>query len=179
LLPANKYSEEELVYALQTKNEDGFTYLYNNYSGALYNVVNSIIPQADIAADVLQEVFVKIYRKIDSYDASKSRLYTWMVQIARNESIDTTRNKNYKASKQNQELTENVYDSAGSTNMAIDKIGLRKILNELKPDLKAVLELSYFGGLTQDEISKELNIPIGTVKTRLRTALINLRTIIK
>ncbi len=178
MIANKKYSEDELIYALQTKNEEGFKYLYDNYSGAIYSIIGGIIKNSEVAADVLQEVFIKIYRKIDSYEPTKSRLYTWMAQIARNESIDTTRSKNYKASIKNQEVTENVYNTSGSTTIPVDRIGIRKIVSELKPDLKVVLELSYFEGLTQEEISKHLDIPIGTVKTRLRTALINLRTVI-
>ena len=102
-----------------------------------------------------------------------------MLNIARNSSIDLLRSKNYKKSKQNHELTEVVYETAGSTDTNIDKIGLHKIVTELKDDYKVLVELSYFEGFTQDEIANMLNIPLGTVKTRLRAALLQLRKIVK
>ena len=132
-----------------------------------------------MANDVLQEVFIKIFRQIDQYDSTKGRLFTWMINISRNAGIDTLRSKSYNTQKQNRELTEHVYIAAGVTNTETDKIGLRKIVSNLKEDHKVLVELAYFQGYTQDEISKLLNIPLGTVKTRLRSALIQLKEFLK
>ena len=133
----------------------------------------------ELANDVLQEVFIKIWRQIEQYDSEKGRLFTWMINIARNASIDILRSKSYNTQKQNRELTENVYGAAGTFNIETDKIGLRKVIANLKEEQKVLVELAYFQGYTQDEISKLLNIPLGTVKTRLRNALIQLRTLFK
>ncbi len=173
-----KYSEQELVVMLKKRGNDAFNYLYTNYSGALFSVVLNIVPDKDLAADVLQEVFINIYRKIESYDATKSRLYTWMLNIARNESIDTLRSKGYRNNQQNREVTESVYDNVGSTSQQIDNIGLRKLLDKIKPEYRDLIDLSYFKGYTQDEISQMLSIPLGTVKTRLRAALVQLRNLV-
>ncbi len=164
---------------LKQRQQNGFGYLYDNYSGALFSVISAIVPDKDLAADVLQEVFVKIWKQIESYDNLKGRLFTWMMNIARNSSIDVLRSKNYQNSKQNRELTENVDDAGGVVNTNIEKIGLRKIVTQLKQEYKILVELSYFEGFTQEEISTLLNIPLGTVKTRLRAALIQLREIVK
>jgi RNA polymerase sigma-70 factor (ECF subfamily) len=102
-----------------------------------------------------------------------------MLNVARNASIDAIRSKNFQQSQQNRELTENVYDAGGSVQMNTDKIGLRKIVRKLKDEYRLLVELSYFEGYTQDEISKMLKIPLGTVKTRLRSALIQLKEVIK
>ena len=90
-----KYSEQELVMLLKQRQQSAFSYLYDNYSGALYNVVLAIVPDRDMASDVLQEVFVKIWRQCESYDSSKGRLFTWMMNVARNASIDMLRSKGY------------------------------------------------------------------------------------
>jgi RNA polymerase sigma-70 factor (ECF subfamily) len=156
-----------------------YTYLYESYSGALRSIIVNIVNEEELANDVLQEVFIKIWRQIDSYDASKGRLFTWMLNISRNASIDTVRSKSFQNSRQNRELTEDVYIAGGTSYMSTDQIGLRKIVRQLKEEYSVLVELSYFQGYTQDEISKELGIPLGTVKTRLRTALIQLRDIIK
>jgi RNA polymerase sigma-70 factor (ECF subfamily) len=174
-----KYSESELIDLLKEKQQSAFGYLYDNYSGSLYTVILSIVPDKDMADDVLQEVFLKIWRQIESYDSIKGRLFTWMMNIARNSSIDLLRSKNYQQGQKNRELTEAVYEAGESTNINTDKIGLRKIVNLLKEEYKVLIELSYFEGYTQEEVSTMLNIPLGTVKTRLRAALIKLREIVK
>lgn len=176
--PATKYTEQELVNYLKERSDFAFSYLYENYSGALFSVITNIIPDKEISGDVLQEVYINIYRKIDTYDPGKSRLYTWMLNIARNEAIDTIRSKGYRNSQQNREVTETVYEQAGSTQQNIDKIGLRKLLEKIKPEYRDLVDLSYFKGLTQEEISQFQGIPLGTVKTRLRAALSQLRALI-
>jgi len=177
-MPGNtKYSEEELVMLLQQRQQQAFEYLYDNYSGALFQLIVSIIPDREIAKDVLQDVFIKIWNQISSYDASKGRLFTWMLNISRNASIDKLRNKSYKNAQKNRAFTEDVYDAGGKEIINIDHIGLRRMVHTLKEEWKEPLELSYFQGFTQEEISKMLNLPIGTIKTRLRAALKELRKI--
>ncbi len=164
---------------LKQRHQSSFSYLYDNYSSALYTVILNVVKDETIAADTLQEVFVKIWKQIESYDDSKGRLFTWMMNVARNASIDTVRSKAFQNSKQNNELTENHNDVLGSTQTNTDAIGLRKIVYTLKEEHRTLIELSYFQGYTQDEISKMLHIPLGTVKTRMRTALTQLRQQIK
>ncbi len=164
---------------LQQRNEQGFAYLYDNYSAALFGIVNGIVTDKEIANDVLQNVFVNIWRKIDSYDASKGRLFTWMLNIARNASIDEIRSKGFRDSQKNQPLGENVDSAGSSVGPAIDDVGLRKVLSKLKGELRLLVDMSYFQGFTHEEISKALDIPLGTVKTRIRSALIQLRTMIQ
>jgi len=180
-MPENaiKYTEAELVAFLKQRQQSAFGYLYDNYSGSLYSVILTIISDRELANDVLQEVFVKIWRQIETYDAAKGRLFTWMMNITRNSSIDTLRSKGYQNSQQNRELTDTVYESVGGVTPNTDKIGLRKLVHTLKQDYKVLVELAYFQGYTQEEISKILDIPLGTVKTRLRAALIQLREIVK
>lgn len=176
-----KYTEAELVALLKQRSRHVFSYLYDNYSGSLYSVILSIIGERELCNDVLQEVFVKIWKQTEMYDADKGRLFTWMVNIARNASIDVLRSKGFKQNMQNRELNESVTDGqmSQSASMNTDKIGLRKLVHLLKDDHKVLLELSYFQGYTQDEISTMLAIPLGTVKTRMRSALLQLREMVK
>ena len=173
------YSEQELVALLQQRNEKAFGYLYDNYSGALYGIVNSIVTDKEIANDVLQNVFVNIWKKIESYDPSKGRLFTWMLNIARNAAIDEVRSKGYRDSQKNQSLTENVDVRGAVTAPQVDDVGLKKVLTKLKGELRVLVDMSYFQGFTHEEISKALDIPLGTVKTRIRSALTQLRTMIQ
>ena len=175
------YSEQELVALLQQRNTKAFSYLYDRYSAALYGIINSIIPDKEISNDVLQNVFINIWRKIESYDALKGRLFTWMLNIARNASIDEIRSKGYKDALKNQPLPENVdVNVPGAATLSeVKDTGLRRLLTKLKEEHRTLVDLSYFQGFTHEEISKALNIPLGTVKTRIRSALIQLRTLIQ
>jgi RNA polymerase sigma-70 factor (ECF subfamily) len=172
------YSEQELVTLLQQQSENAFSYLYDNYSAALLGIINSIVQEKESANDVLQEVFVNIWKKISSYDPSKGRLFTWMLNVARNAAIDKIRSKGHRDSLKNQPFPENVDTNTGRTIAAPDvkDVGLKKILLSLKEEQRILIDLSYFQGYTHEEISKGLNIPLGTVKTRIRSALTQLRT---
>lgn len=165
---------------LQQRNDHSFGYLYDNYAGALLGVVNSIVADQETARDVLQEVFVNIWRKIESYDPAKGRLFTWMINVARNAAIDKLRSRSYQDSLKNQSIQDNVDTGiAGATLPQVGDTGLKKMLTKLKDEHKVLIDLSYFQGYTHEEISKLLNIPLGTVKTRIRSALTLLRTMIK
>ncbi|HEX4372996.1 MAG TPA: sigma-70 family RNA polymerase sigma factor, partial [Puia sp.] len=169
----NINSERELVFLLKEKNNKAFGYLYDNYSAALFGIIHQIIDDNELASDVLQEVFLNIWRRIETYDASKGRLFTWMLNIARNASIDTLRSKSYQNSQKNQALPDDVNNIGSGMQFIqtnIDNIGLRKILEKLKPEHRILIELAYFKGYTHEEISKIESIPLGTVKTRIRNA---------
>ena len=169
------YTEQELIIALKERDNQAYSYLYDNYSGALYSIVLQIVQDAEVANDVLQEVFINIWRKIETYDPTKGRLFTWMLNISRNASIDTLRSKGFQNSQKNQGLPENVNISSQVTQTNIDNIGLTKILAKLKPEHRVLIELAYFKGYTHEEIAQIEDIPLGTVKTRIRNALLQLK----
>jgi RNA polymerase sigma-70 factor (ECF subfamily) len=176
------YTEQELVLALKERNNQAFSFLYDHYAGALYSIIKQIVTDnPELANDILQEVFINIWRKIDTYDQTKGRLFTWMLNIARNASIDMLRSKGYQNSQKNQELPDNVYK--GAANQAIlqnvDSIGLKKMLEKLRPESRVLVELAYFKGFTHEEIAEIAAIPLGTVKTRIRNALLQLREYLK
>lgn len=172
-----KYTEAELVALLKSRNGEAFKYLYLHYRGALYNNILQTINHTDKASDILQDVFLQVWKNIDKYDETKGRLFTWLVKLTRNITIDQLRIKNYKVHSKNEDL-DNYVTTVEQNNLQlipINQIGLRHQVHRLKPELKDVIELSYFQGFKQDEVAGILNIPIGTVKTRLRNAIIELR----
>ncbi len=178
--PKIKYSEQELVALLKEQNNDAFNYLYDHYSGALFTIINQIVPDKDTASDVLQEVFVNVWRKISTYDETKGRLFTWMLNIARNAAIDKVRSKGYRDNQRTQPIAEG--ENAGmsiSSNPVVNDVGLKKVLTTLNDEYRKLIDLSYFQGFTHEEIAKMLGIPLGTVKTRIRTAISQLRTMIR
>jgi RNA polymerase sigma factor (sigma-70 family) len=170
------YEERELVALLRQKDDNAFSYLYDHYAGALYGVVKQIVLDAEVANDVLQEVFVSIWRKIDTYDDAKGRLFTWMLNIARNAAIDKKRSKGFQQNLKQLPLDNVVMQAPARA--GIDDYGLKKVLFKLKEEQRLLIDLSYYQGFTHDQIAKALDMPLGTVKTRIRSALIQLRTLL-
>lgn len=171
------YNEAELVIALKKKENTAFRYLYLHYRGALLSIITQIIPDEETANDVLQESIITIWKNIDKYDPAKGRLYTWLLNVTRNTAINKIRSKEYKNSLKNESTENLVYKPEASFDIEtkITQIGLRKMVREMRTEYRDVLELAYFHGLTQEEISRALNIPLGTVKTRLRNSILELR----
>lgn len=176
-----KYSEEELVMLLQSRDQQAFSYLYDNYSAALNGIIYRMVENRELAEDILQEAFVKIWNNFSSYDTGKGRLFTWMLNITRNLTIDTLRSKGYKKQAKISSDENSVSNFTDDSNVAerFDAMGLRKQLVNLKPEQRSIIDLAYFNGYTQDEISKEMGIPLGTVKTRMRSAIIELRKLLE
>lgn len=171
------YTEDVLIAGLKSHNNDAYEYLYLNYKNALFTVIKQFIYDEDISNDVLQDVFVAIWKNIEKYEPSKGRLFTWLHTLTRNTAINTIRSRAYKSEQKNETIDNFVtnLDEEKNASLNIDVIGLRKQVDQLRIDYKNVISLSYFNGYTQEEISEILNIPIGTVKTRLRNALIEIR----
>jgi RNA polymerase sigma factor (sigma-70 family) len=176
-----QYSEEQLIVLLKEKNENGFHYLYDHYSGALYGVILRIVQSKDYTEEIIQDVFVKIWNSIQQYDSSKGRFYTWMINIARNTAIDYLKSKGFQNELKNQSLPDFVYNSAelSTTNDSSDFIGFNNVLESLESDKKELIDLAYYQGYTQNEISEKLKIPLGTVKTKMRNALMKLKDLLK
>ncbi len=171
-------TESELLALLKSKHQAGFDYLYVNYSAALFGIINRIIIDEEEAKDVLQDTFVKIWNNIDNYSSQKGRFFTWMLNLSRNLAIDKLRSANYKYHHKNLSLdriTANLHDKNRSHSENVNVIGLRNVVESLRPEYRQLIELAYFSGFTQVEIAEQLGIPLGTVKTRLRFAIKELR----
>jgi RNA polymerase sigma-70 factor (ECF subfamily) len=171
------YEEYELVAALRQKENQAFSYLYDHYSGALYGIINQIVADAELSNDVLQETYVNIWRRIDTYDAGRGRLFTWMLNIARNAAIDKTGSKGFQQSQRQISLADGEMIPA-IVRPGVDDLGLKKMILKLKDEQRLLIDLSYFQGFTHEQIAKALDIPLGTVKTRIRTALTQLRALL-
>jgi RNA polymerase sigma-70 factor (ECF subfamily) len=137
------------------------------YSKSLFSVINVLVSNREEAEDVLQEVFVKIWKNIDSYNESKGRFYTWILNIARNTSIDKLRSKILTIVKK--PSSDNFVHLLDDSNKLVDKvdtIGINEFVKKLKPKCIQIIDLLFFKGYTQQEASEELEIPLGTVKTQ-------------
>ena len=170
-------SEEDLVQALRNREKIAVEALYDMYSASLYGVISRIVIDIPTSEDVLQETFVKIWHSFSNYSAEKGRLFTWMVNIARNLAIDKIRSKDFKNQSKNHELENNVtfIDEQKNTVYKPELMGIKNLVETLKPEQKSILDLVYFKGYTHVEAAEELGIPLGTIKTRLRMAIQELR----
>ena len=173
-------TQEELLPLLLKKDDRSFTLLYDNYSKSLYGIIFNLIKDKEEAEDVLQEVFVKIWKNIDTYNTSKGRLYTLMLNIARNTSIDKLRSKGFNNNQKNLSTDNFVHilDDNSKTINKIDAIGIKEFIKKLKPKCIQLIDLLFFKGYTQQEASDELEIPLGTVKTQNRNCMNELRLMI-
>ncbi len=175
------YSEPQLIELITNRDQTAFSYLYDNYYRALFIVIFTITKDKELAEDVLQNVFVKIWDNFDKYEKSKGKLYTWMLNIARNAAIDSLRNKHEKIKNNIQEPDDFVYYKnqlfVEDTNH--NTIGLKDVLKSLTDEQQQIIDLAYFQGYTQSEIAEKLDAPLGTIKTKIRQTLLELRKITK
>jgi RNA polymerase sigma factor (sigma-70 family) len=169
-------SEDRLVEQLQRREEQAFHLLYDQYSPALYGVISRIIRDEEAARDVLQDSFVKIWRNFPNYDSKKGRLFTWLLNVARNTAIDALRTSHSTESIQNEAgIVYTIDQQHNTTQPSPDLIDIPEKVNQLKPDRQEVIDLVYFKGYTHEEAAERLNLPLGTVKTRVRSALQDLK----
>jgi len=161
----------QIIELLQQQDKKAIDALYDQYSSALYGIVLKIVRSEMVAQDVLQEAFVKIWSKGASYDASKGTLFTWMLNITRNTAIDKQRMEETRSKNSEKNPTEERMETQ------IDHIGLNGEVGKLEEKYRKVIDLIYFKGYTQEEVTEELNIPLGTVKSKVRLALRELRKV--
>lgn len=169
---------EVLVEKFRNKDEKAFEKLYAMYYESICGVINTIVKNTDIAQEICQDVFIKAWKNADTYNASKGRFFTWMLNIARNAAIDEVRSKSHKNSKQNlsSDFFVDILEDKIDLNNQIDTIGLKTLLLNLKEKCVQIIELLYFKGYTQKEVAEELAIPVGTVKTRNRSCISQIRS---
>jgi len=168
--------EKDIVNLLEHGDKKAITLLYENYADALYGVIRKVITDEDTAQDVLQETFVKIWRYAKKYDSSKAKLFTWLYRIAYNTSIDKIRSLKNKTGKEVQLETSAVYKIT-SNGLNEDVLDIKKHLSSLDEKYQIVINALFFEGMTQQEASDELNIPLGTIKSRLKIGLRELKKI--
>lgn len=172
-----RLSEDMLVAGL--KNNDGIAMsaLYQMYSDSLYKVISTIVVIEEVAQDLLQETFIKIWKSFSMYDSTKGRLYTWMARLARNLSIDYLRSSNHRNSSVCEDLDEvtQQIDKTFQTSYNPDLIGVKDMTRILNFDQKSALELVYFKGYTHVQAAEELNITLGILRSRIQSSINILR----
>ena len=168
--------ENHIVELLRERNEKAISLLYDHYGDTLFGVAYKVVKDEDLAQDILQESFVKIWKKSDTYDPSKAKLFTWLFRITRNTAIDKLRSANTKTEKEIQMDVSDVYN-LGIESIKPEFLDVRENLEKIEEKYQIVLDALFFQGMTQQEASDELDIPLGTIKSRLKIGLRELKKI--
>jgi RNA polymerase sigma-70 factor, ECF subfamily len=166
--------DQELIAAIRSGNGDAMAKLYDRYSGIVYSVALRVLTDTGAAEDVLQEVFMQLWRNSSAFDASRGNLGAWLAVIARNRAIDFLRRR-----KPDIDLEDVVVsvdcdlESEAGRKMSMSKV--RSTLASMPPEQRFALEMAFFQEMSHAEIAAKTGEPLGTIKTRIRTALLNLR----
>lgn len=179
--------EIELMKRIKAKDEEALSELYDLYNRLLFGMIISIVKKREEAEDLLQEVFVKIWQKAHTFNEERGNAYSWIVTLTRNKAIDRIRSKGYKTQqKATQDVDAPEFTLEGDafdpleTTIFSDRAELvQKALAEIPESQCEVLKIAYYRGMTQAEISDHLDIPLGTVKTRMRQGMIKLKDILE
>ena len=173
-------NQDLLIQKLQVQDSKALELLYTHYSESLLGVIYNIVRDSELSEEILQDVFIKVWNNIASYNSKKGRLFTWMMNIARNAAIDKVRSKTFNNSKKNlhADFFVDILEDYDDLDQSTNAIGLRKIVGGLAEKCYKIIDFIYFKGFTQKETAEALEIPIGTVKTRNRTCLGELRTML-
>lgn len=175
-------TDTEIVALLKEGSNEGYEALYNQYGKTLYGIIYRMLMMDEVVSqDVLQDTFVKIWKNISQYKEEKGTFYTWIFNIAKNQAFDYLKSKSYNNKLKNQSIDDFIHEAEHSESAYIksELIGLSKLIQVLKNDQRELIDMVYFKGFTQEEAAKNLSIPSGTVKTRIRAALIHLRNYLK
>jgi RNA polymerase sigma-70 factor (ECF subfamily) len=176
-------SDEDLMGRLVLQDAGALRALYSRYGNLVYSVALRVVRDPHVAEDMAQEIFFRLWRKPESYAATRGKFSTWLTSVTRNRAVDEIRSRNRRFRHETASPEEQEREFAGPENIdpalraeASDQRRLIKLALESLPiEQRETIELAYFGGLTQQEIAERLGQPLGTVKTRIRLGMQKLR----
>lgn len=166
------YSDKELALLLEDRDNTAFSWLYDHYSGALYGFIFEILSNTESASEVLQKVYINVWKNIRQYDATKESLFTWMMKMAHGMAVDLVRSARSSSTKPVAEPGEDTGRESKATSFA-------KILHILNPEDRAIFDLIYFKGYKAEEIAVMKSISTGAVQNSLHKVLLRLRELLK
>ena len=178
----SKTSDSDLLRAVGRGDEAALAACYDRYRLILFGLILRILNDRAEAEDVLQETFLQVWRRANDFDESRGRAFTWLVTIARSRALDRLRSHGSRARIAAEAAAENrdsVGDATEETLRSEEAVVVHRALVELPEEQRRALLLAYFEGLTQTEIATRLGIPLGTVKTRVRSGMIRLRELLR
>lgn len=174
-------SDSDLLHAIARGDEAALASLYDRYRLILFGLILRILHSRPEAEDVLQDVFIQVWRRARDFDESRGRAFTWLVTLARSRTIDRLRSLNSRQRTANEAVEAapgSVSDAAEDAFKSEQREVVRNALRELPAEQREALVLAYFEGLTQTEIASRTGSPLGTVKTRMRSGMTKLRAVL-
>jgi RNA polymerase sigma-70 factor, ECF subfamily len=170
-------SDDLLLARVRDKNQQAMADVFDRYGGLVYSVAFRVLKEKEQAEDVTQEIFFQLWRRPDAFVQGRGSLGAWLLVVARNRAIDRIRRRKLTESPDDVVLMSNAnLASEAERNLLMEKV--RSVLKNLPPEQQKSLELAYFEGLSHSEIAEQTGDPLGTVKTRIRQALIGLRKVL-
>jgi RNA polymerase sigma-70 factor (ECF subfamily) len=174
-------SDALLLHAVARGDEEALASLYDRYRLILFGLILRILHSRPEAEDILQDVFVQVWKRAADYDEARGRAFTWLVTLARSRAIDRLRALDSRQRTANEsvlDVPESISDAATDAFKSEQREVVRDALDALPTEQREALVLAYFEGLTQSEIAERLSTPLGTVKTRMRSGMIKLRELL-
>ena len=175
-------SDDELVTLIVARDEGAFRLLYDRYADLVYSVAMRVLADTAAAQDVVQDVFLRFWRIPQSFDPERGRFMSWLLSVARNRAVDEVRARGRRRLHElapvegaDDPVDETAADPADLAVLSSERREIRSALHTLPNEQREVIELAYFGGLTQQEIATRLQTPLGTIKTRVRLGMRKLR----
>jgi len=174
------HKDNNLILLLQRGDRRAIALILEKYGDALYGAIFNMVRSEAIAKDLMQDSCVKIWKNGSKYDESKGRLFTWLLRVTRNTALDKIRTDKFKREQTSESIEQTVYNTVShSEEMQINDVGLQQVIGRLDEKYRAVIDLIYLQGYTQKEATQKLNIPLGTVKSRVKIAIRELRLLLK
>jgi RNA polymerase sigma-70 factor (ECF subfamily) len=164
-----------LVARVRAGDPQALAELYDRYSSVVYAVGLRILQDTGAAEDILQDIFLQLWRKPEAFDSSRGSLGAWLAVIARHRSIDRLRQRRPESDIEDCVIA-NATDLRDETERSLVIEKVRVVMKEMSPDQRTAMELAFFQGLTHTEIAEKTGEPLGTIKTRIRSGLQMLRT---
>jgi RNA polymerase sigma-70 factor (ECF subfamily) len=171
----------QLLKAVARGDEQALATLYDQYRIILFGLLVRILNSREEAEDVLQEVFMQVWRRAADFDETRGKPFTWLVTLARSRAIDRLRSLGARervAAAATRDVQEETSDAASDAFRSEQRQLVTSALAQLPEEQKRPLVLAYFDGLTQSEIAEKLGAPLGTIKTRMRSGMIKLREVL-
>ncbi|MDX1905647.1 MAG: sigma-70 family RNA polymerase sigma factor [Bacteroidia bacterium] len=170
------HRDEYLLSLLVGRDERGMGLLYEQYASLLYPIILRIVRDEAMSQDVLQEMMVRVWHKIHLYEPAKGSLFTWLLHIARHAAIDKTRSRDYLSRQRSRTATMPGYQEPAAAEAS--ETHLAEVIHHLPEHQRLLINMAFFEGFTHEEIAARLDIPLGTIKSRIRSAIQHLRNLL-
>lgn len=171
--------EGRIISLLALQDKDAIRLIFEYYGSALMNVILRVVHHKSMAEEVLQQVLVKVWSNAHLYDPNKAGLYSWLVAISRNAALDKRKTRDFREAETSRSAIQIVaLENRANDENSLEKLMAKQLLEQLPHKYRVLIDMSFFEGYSHQEIADKLELPLGTIKTRIRSALKHLRSLV-